>query len=40
MPIRGETKPNAAKSDVFKKKIAATCAGMKIARVAAAPDGV
>jgi len=40
MPIRSETKPNAKKRDMFKKKIAATCTGMKIAYIAAAPDGV
>jgi len=40
MPIRSETKPNAKKSDMFKKKIATTYTGMKIAIVAAAPDGV
>jgi len=40
MPIRSETKPNAKKAICFKKKIAETWTGMKIAGVAAAPDGV
>ena len=40
MPIRSETKPRAKKSDMFKKKLAAAHTGMKIAGVAAAPDGV